>query len=276
MRNLLLLIKQFYAFFIFLVLELICLVIVFRNNSYQQASYINTSRSFTGFIFTQKDKLTGFINLREVNDSLMNENARLRQALGIQEAVNPLKDSSFTKSVTSDSVTRTVHYHYTPARVLNNTVDQEINYLTLNVGKNQGIRPRMAVVSPNGIVGRISHVSDNYSVALSFLSDKLNVSVMVADGVVGKLSWDGNDPAYGILTGIPQSVKLKPRDSVFTSGFGDFPEKILVGRAAQVLSGTSYKIYLSTNFRKLHFVYVIQNDVNIERKKLEDSLSVAP
>jgi rod shape-determining protein MreC len=132
----------------------------------------------------------------------------------------------------------------------------------------------MAVISANGIVGRISHVSENYSVALSFLSDRFNVSSMVSDGTVGKLSWDGKDPDYGILSGIPQSVKLKPRDSVFTSGFGNFPEKILVGKAAQVLNGTSYKIYLSTNFRKLHFVYVIAEEIDLERKKIEDSTQV--
>ncbi len=214
------------------------------------------------------------MNLREVNDSLMKENARLKKQVGITIPINPLKDTSYTKKIVSDTVTQTVHYNYIPAKILNNTIDQKINYLTLNIGSNQGIKKGMAVISSNGIVGRISHVSEHYSVALSFLSDKFNVSAVVADSTVGKLSWDGKDPDYGILTGIPQSVKLKPRDSVFTSGFGNFPENILIGRAAQVMSGTSYKIYLTTNFRKLHFVYVIADEINFERKKLEDSTQV--
>jgi len=212
----------------------------------------------------------------EVNDSLMKENARLRKELGITIPLNPLTDSSDTKTIKRDSVTQTVHYKYIPAKILNNTIDQKINYITLNAGSKQGITKNMAVISPNGIVGRISHVSENYSVALSFLSDRFNVSSMVGDGTIGKLYWDGKDPDYGILSGIPQSVKLKPLDSVFTSGYGNFPEKILVGRAAQVLTGTSYKIYLSTNFRKVHFVYVIAEEVNFERIKLEDSTNVAP
>lgn len=274
MRNLILLIKQFHSFFIFLLLELVCLIIVFKNNNYQQSSYINSSRNVSGTFYSQKSKLTGFINLTEVNDSLMKENAALRKELGITMDVNPLKDSTFSKQIHVDSSLQTAHYSYIPAKVLNNTIDQTINYITLNVGSKQGIKKNMAVISANGIVGRISHVSENYSVALSFLSDRFNVSSMVSDGTVGKLSWDGKDPDYGILSGIPQSVKLKPRDSVFTSGFGNFPEKILVGKAAQVLNGTSYKIFLSTNFRKLHFVYVIAEEIDIERKKIEDSTQV--
>ena len=274
MRNLILLIKQFHSFFIFLLLELVCLIIVFKNNNYQQSSYINSSRNVSGTFYSQKAKLTGFINLTEVNDSLMKENAALRKELGITMDVNPLKDSTFSKQIHVDSSLQTAHYTYIPANVLNNTIDQTINYITLNVGSKQGIKKNMAVISANGIVGRISHVSENYSVALSFLSDRFNVSSMVSDGTVGKLSWDGKDPDYGILSGIPQSVKLKPRDSVFTSGFGNFPEKILVGKAAQVLNGTSYKIYLSTNFRKLHFVYVIAEEIDLERKKIEDSTQV--
>jgi len=273
-RNLILLIKQFHSFFIFLLLELVCLVIVFKNNNYQQSSYINSSRNLSGRFYSQKEKLTSFINLTEVNDSLMKENAALRKELGITTDVNPLNDSTFSKQIHVDSSIQTAHYTYIPAKVLNNTIDQTINYITLNVGSKQGIKKNMAVISANGIVGRISHVSENYSVALSFLSDRFNVSSMVSDGTVGKLSWDGKDPGYGILSGIPQSVKLKPRDSVFTSGFGNFPEKILVGKAAQVLNGTSYKIFLSTNFRKLHFVYVIAEEIDLERKKLEDSTQV--
>ncbi len=242
MRNLIFLIKQFYSFFIFLVLELVCLIIVFRNNSYQQSSYINSSRTITGKFYARKQKLIGFINLTEINDSLMKENAKLRKELGISVPVNPLKDTSFTKEIQIDSAVQTIHYTYIPAKVLNNTIDQHINYITLDAGSRQGIKKNMAVVSANGIVGRISHVSENFSVALSFLSDRFNGEkigryLMAQSEILRGMASDPTTPfsaAFSIR-------KLKPRDSVFTSGFGNFPEKILVGRAAQVLNGTSYK-----------------------------------
>lgn len=255
-------------------LELVCLIIVFRNNSYQQSSYINSSRNIAGKFYARKEKVVGFMHLSEVNDSLMKENARLRKQLGIPLEINPLQDTSYTKILQSDTVTQTIHYTYIPAKVINNTIDQKVNYITLDAGSKKGIKKNMAVITPNGIVGRVSHVSENFSVVLSFLSDRFNVSSMVGDGTIGKLSWDGIDPEYAILSGIPQSVKLKRKDSVLTSGYGNFPEKIMVGRIAAVVSGTSYKVYLNTNFRKLHFVYVIADDVNFERKKIEDSVQV--
>lgn len=249
-------------------------MIVFKNNNYQQSSYINSSRNIVGKFYDRKQQFVGFMNLREVNDSLMKENALLKSKLGMPVMTNPLRDTSYTDSITSDGGTRTVHYRYIPAKVLNNTIDQKINYITLDMGSKDGIQKGMAVISQQGIVGRISHVSEHYSVALSFLSDRFNVSAMVKDSTVGKLYWDGMDPDYGTLSGIPQSVKLKTQDSVFTSGFGIFPERLLVGRAAKTLSGTSYKIHLNTNFRKLHFVYVIVEGTNEERKKLEESSQV--
>jgi len=188
-----------------------------------------------------------------------------------------LKDSSYSKTIKLDSATEIKHFHYIPAKVLNNSTDQKINYITLKAGSLQGIRKNMAVISSSGIVGKISHVSEHYSVAVSFLSEKFKVGCRLSDSTVGFLVWDGKEPEYGILTGIPQSVKVKPRDSVYTNGYSMFPENILVGRAAQMMPGGKYKIYLSTNFRKLHFVYIIAEDVDIERQHLEeDSTQVTP
>lgn len=272
MRNLLFILKRYYTFFIFLFLELICFVIFFRNNSYQQTSWINSSRSVSGSIYARKEKMAGYFRLSSMNDSLVRENARLRQQLGLPLIPNHLKDTSYTLVKTQDSVKQTVHYHYIPCKVLNNSVDQKRNYLTLNAGSRQGIRKNFAVICDKGIVGKITHVSENYSVASSILSEKFNVSAMVSDGTVGRLYWDGNDPNFVTLSGIPQSVKVKPRDSVLTSGFGIFPENILIGRAAEKSkNGTTYKVWLSHDFRKLHYVYVIEDITQIERILLEDS-----
>lgn len=272
MRNLIFILKRYYNFFIFLLLEIICLSIFLRNNRYQQSSWVNSSRSISGALFTQKQQLFGFFSLRAVNDSLVRENARLKQQLGIPQIPNHLKDTSYMSTTVRDSVKQTTHYRYIPCKVLNNSVDLKYNFLTLNAGYKQGIRKNFAVICDKGIVGRITHVSENYSVAASLLSDKFVVSAMVGDGTVGKLYWDGDNPNLVTLSGIPQSVKVKQKDSVLTSGFGIFPENILIGRAAEKSkNGTTYKVWLSHDFRKLHYVYVIEDITQIERILLEDS-----
>ncbi len=271
MRNLILLLKQFYSFFLFLFLEITCLIIVFRNNHYQQASAVNSSNKIAGFFYKKKEKFTGFFRLAKINDSLVAENALLKKQLGITVKSNPLKDTAFTKEIMQDSTKQTIHYAYLPAKVLNNTIDQKINYLTLDKGAADGIKKNMAVISEKGIVGKIANVSEHYSIVTSVLSERFNISAMTADGTVGKAVWDGKNTELINLTGIPQSVKLKPLDTIVTSGYSSiFPENIMIGRVAKVESPTSYKIWLSTRFSNLHFVYIVKDAANEERIKIEE------
>lgn len=272
MRNLIYFIKNYYSFFVFLVLELICLLIVFKNNSYQQSSYINSARGISSNFYTKKESIVSFLTLNAVNDSLVKENARLKQALGIPVTINPFEDTSYTVTRTLDSnAKQTVHYKYIAAKVINNSTDQKINYITLNVGSRQGIKPKMAVITDKGVVGKISHVSENYSVAVSILSDRFNVNCVVPDGSIGNIKWDNKDPNIVILKGIPLSANLKLKDSIMTSGYSIFPEKIMIGKVAKFVNG-DYQVWLSTNFNNLHYVYVVQDFSNIERNTLEDTV----
>jgi rod shape-determining protein MreC len=271
-RNLIYFIKNYYSFFVFLVLELICLLIVFKNNSYQQSSYINSARGISSNFYTKKESIVSFLTLNAVNDSLVKENARLKQALGIPVTANPFEDTSYTVTRTLDSnAKQTVHYKYIAAKVINNSTDQKINYITLNVGSRQGIKPKMAVITDKGVVGKISHVSENYSVAVSILSDRFNVNCVVPDGSIGNIKWDNKDPNIVILKGIPLSANLKLKDSIMTSGYSIFPEKIMIGKVAKFVNG-DYQVWLSTNFNNLHYVYVVQDFANIERNTLEDTV----
>ncbi len=272
MRNLIYLIKNYYSFFVFLILELICLLIVFKNNSYQQSSYINSARGISSKFYAKKESIVSFLTLNAVNDSLVKENARLKQALGISVPDNPLQDTSYSLTRSLDSnAKQTVHYKYIAAKVINNSTDQRVNYITLNVGSRQGIKPKMAVITDKGVVGKISHVSENYSVAVSILSDRFNVNCVVPDGSIGNIKWDNKDPNIVLLKGIPLSANLKLKDSIMTSGYSIFPEKIMIGRVAKFING-DYQVWLSTNFNKLHYVYVVEDITNIERTILEDTV----
>lgn len=248
-------------------------MIVFKNNHYQQASAVNSTGKIAGFFYNKKNKLVSYFLLGRINDQLVAENAALKEKLGIEIKVNLLKDTSYTKEITIDSNKQMIHYSYLPAKVLNNTIDQKVNYLTLNKGSLDGIKKNMAVISEKGIVGKITNVSEHYSIAASVLSERFNISAMTPDGTVGKVVWDGKNTALINLTGIPQSVKLKPLDTIVTSGYSSiFPENIMIGRIAKVESPTSYKIWLSTQFTNLHFVYIVKDVANQEQLTLEESI----
>lgn len=273
MHNLIYLLKRYQTFLLFLVLEIFCLTIFFRNNHYQQASYLNSAQFVAASWLAQKQGVTDYLNLKTRNQELLIENAKLKSQLKIPLAPNPLTDTAFVRSVVRDSVEETIQYKYIAARVVNNTVDQKHNYITLNRGEAHGVKKNMAVINERGIVGKITHVSKNYAVAATILSEQFNISAQTADGTLGKMAWDGLNNEQSVLTGIPQSVKLKRGDSLFSSGYSIFPERIPIGTVLNALKPTGYLVQLCTQFSKLHHVYIVSFQVNIERKSLEETVA---
>ena len=100
MRNLLIFITKYNAFFLFLIFEISSLVIYIKYNSFQKATFISSTSRITGSLYAQRDQLVGYLALREVNDSLAKENARLR---------NQLKSSFYVDSVSKRTVKDTIY-----------------------------------------------------------------------------------------------------------------------------------------------------------------------
>ena len=273
MHNLIYLLKRYQTFLFFLTLELVCLIIFFKNNHYQQASYLNSAQGIAASWFKRKQSITDYLTLKQQNEALMRENALLKSRIQVIVPSNPLHDTAFERSFKRDSVQQTIKYNYVAARVINNTIDQKRNYITLDVGERNGIKKNMAVINERGIVGKITHVSPHYAVAATILSEHFNISAQTSDGTMGKVAWDGLNAETIHLSGIPQSVKLKKGDSVFSSGYSVFPEHVMIGTILKSLSPTTYQVALSTRFSNLHHVYIVNENVNIERKALEDTVA---
>src|SRR4051812_29571837 len=81
MRNLLIFLSKYNAFFLFVIFGIASLVIFIKYNSFQKAAFINSSNKTIGDLYTKSDEVKGYLLLREVNDSLARENARLRNQL---------------------------------------------------------------------------------------------------------------------------------------------------------------------------------------------------
>ena len=247
-----------------------------NGNEDKKETYVNTSRNLTGKVFEQKKKVTDYFQLTQINDSLLQENVLLRKQLMQPIISMPIKDSTGTIIIKKDSVEKIFRYNYIAAKVIDNTFDQTNNYITINKGSKNNIHTGMAVLSNNGIAGKVVQTSANYAVVKSILSKRFAVSAKLKDGSIGKIIWDDFDTKYVTLDDISQSVKVMPGDSVFTSGFSSFPENILIGRLASVQgseSGTSFsfKVLLSTNFKKLHYVYAVDDVSGKEINALQDS-----
>src|SRR6201995_3382450 len=144
MRNLLIFITKYNAFFLFLIFEISSLFIYIKYNSFQKATFISSTNKVTGGLYAQVDQLKDYIHLSEVNDSLARENARLRAQL---------KTAFYIDTLAKRQVTDTVYkqqYTYIVAKVINNSINRSNNYITIDRGSKQGINKGMGVICSSG------------------------------------------------------------------------------------------------------------------------------
>lgn len=231
-----------------------------------------------GTMYQQRADVSYYFALRRMNDSLVSENMALRQQLAENAGLDLLYDSSAkyaTKSRDSSVPVKYASYYYRTAKVINNSVGAVNNYITLNRGEKDGVRKDMAVISPNGAVGRIVNTSAHFSTAISVLSKKQQVSARLKDGTIGYVSWEGRSATQLVMKNVPTQIKVYKGDTVYTTDYSFFPTDVLIGvvyKTAVIRSKNMQVLYLkpTTNFRKLQYVYIVENTMAGERKKLEE------
>ncbi len=260
-------------FFIFFLLEVLAFVILYRYNNYQKASFLNYTGSVSNNFYTGITNTKDYFNLRRVNDSLQLENARLR---------NQLIASYYQNNISTSTINDTVYkqqYTYLAARVVNNSVTKRNNYITLNRGRLHGIEEEMGVITENGIVGIVNHVSDHYCTVLSLLNSECRISAKIKkNGAFGALVWDGGDPKFAKLLDVNKHVPIAVNDEIITSNFSPiFPEGLPIGKIKEhsLEAGDNFhsiEVELYTDFGMLSTVYVIKNLFKQEQKALEEQL----
>ncbi len=241
---------------------------------------LSSANTVAGIVYQKREDVAYYFGLRRMNDSLINENTRLRMRLAALKGVDTLKDSTatlaYTKINDTAKVVKYADYLFRTARVINNSVTSENNYITINRGSKDGVAKNQAVLSSTGVVGRVIHVSDHFASVLSVLSVKQKVSAKLKDGTMGSVMWVEGKPDELVLEDIPKEVKVNGGDSVFTTSYSFFPSDVLIGTIykRRINRKTNIQIlYLksATNFRNLQYVYVVEDKLMKERLKVEDS-----
>ena len=270
MRNLIAFIRKYSFFFLFVGLEALAFYLILKNNHFQGSSFLNSTNKVAGGIYSKYSDLTEYVNLKEVNNDLSNENKLLRE--------NQL--GSFVKVFSENIIVKdTIYkrkYLYTKAKVINNSTNKQNNYLTLSIGFNNGVKNGMGVIGPSGIVGVVKDVSANYSSVVSVLHRESKISVKLKKSdYFGSMQWDGEDYRLTGLKDIPNHVLLTEGDTVVTSGYSSiFPEGLptAIIKTFEVPEGENFyeiKMQLLNDFRQLTYVYVVKNNTSMEVKQLE-------
>ena len=271
MRNFFRFIIRYHAFLLFLLLESLCFYFIFNYSRFHHDIFVSSSNKTTGIIYEKFSGVVEYFFLRQVNNELAAENAYLRSQMP-----STFEQSRDYFKSTYDTLAHQA-FRYRSARVVNNSVNKHFNYLTLDKGALEGVQPDMGVISTRGLVGVVLNVSDHYSTVISLLNTRLKISARLKEtGFFGSLEWDGRSYRHARLNEIPAHASPSVGDAVVSSGFSSiFPENILIGTIDEVSldEGKGFydiKVLLSVDFKKLHYVEVIEKYFGPEQRELEN------
>ncbi|SDL79590.1 rod shape-determining protein MreC [Catalinimonas alkaloidigena] len=290
MQQLFQLLFQYRLFLMFLLLEAICGWLIVRNNPYQSAAFHHTSSTLTGDVLTFSNSTKEFLELTTTNQQLAAENARLRFELEqVRLQTLPIRTDTLTQR---DSMRDSLHielppfqfasdtvvpqYVFRTAKVINNSVRRFKNYLTINRGTDDGIRPGMGVASSQGVVGRVKASSKHFSTVTSVLHTDMTVSAQIqGENAFGSISWDGTDPQRVQLNYIPRHIQIEVGDTIVTTGYSTlFPPYMAIGTIQDVNIDDNQTFYdidvtLFNDLQTVTYVYVIENLLQEEQDSLE-------
>lgn len=116
------------------------------------------------------------------------------------------------------------------SRVKYRDVYEYSNTLTIFKGTKNNVNVGDAVLTNNGLVGVISKTYDYYSVVSLITNKKSNISVKINDAV-GVLKLENSKL---VVTSINNYKNISIGDEIYTSGLGNLPDNIYVGKVKSV------------------------------------------
>ena len=262
MQNLLKILLRYSNFLVFIALEVAAFLLLSLNNAYPRSSMLSTANEIVAWQNEQISSIRGYFSLRRQNELLAIENAELRNQI-----------------YSMDSAEYRGAWHFTDAKVVQMTTDELHNYLTINRGAKDGIRRGQGIRNEEGTVGIVRTVGAHYSVVLPLINTHTQLSCRFKkNDYAATLKWDGADSRFAQLADVAAHMVVNPGDTIITSGLSPvFPEGIPVGivEKSELKAGASYhtiRVRLNTNFKRLKYVEVVQNEHQTEVEELQNGL----
>ena len=297
MRNILDFLIKYSHWALFILLQLIAAILLFRFNSFQGSVWFTSASEVTASVTKVAAEVTRYFGLKQMNRDLTERNIYLMQQLeyykelvGENEHGNDslIVIQGMQKIVRTDSSVVVMKKPPTlmdrsfvvcPARVVNISVRRFDNYLAIDKGESNGVRTGMGVISGMGVVGIVCRTSDNYSLVLPVINSGSSISCKIArTDYFGFLKWEGGDPLTAFMTDVPRHAEYEIGDTVVTSGHSTvFIEGIPVGKVISKDESDdemsfTLGISLFTDFGRLNDVYVMALPPREELTELEKDI----
>ena len=200
MRNLFEFIRRYAAVFLFVILEIVCLLLITSSTAYKQWKGGTVIREMAGPVLRQRAKAASYFHLRKENEALLDFQRRL-----LQQVCNT--DLNTSDSSVTDSLPEPLQaplFDYKVANIHENTTSLPDNYLILDKGYEDGIQEKSGVITPSGVVGIVDAVSAHHAFAFSFQNNDISISARLRqEGGSGLLVWDGVSSGKALIKEIP-------------------------------------------------------------------------
>lgn len=264
--------SKWFVFAVYVVLSIMLLV---GGDPYHRHIYLTSANRVTASVYDFSNNATGYFNLRERNADLNRRNAELQsELLALRERIQLMAEQQCADTMPLDS--GMMPFRFIVADVINNSIARPFNYLTLNKGERDGVRPEMGVIDASGVVGIVSVVGSRSARVISLLNPHFRLSCKLKrSDSFGSLVWDGRDPEVALLEELPRHTVYSPGDTVVTSGYSAvFPPGLPVG----IVLDDDYndhenfftlKVKLLSDFTSLNNVQIVVSDISAELKSLE-------
>jgi len=259
-------ILRYKNFILYIFLMIISLGFTIQSHSYHQSTFFNSSSWVAGNIYETSYGITSYFDLGKENRSLVEENERLRLLL-------------FNKKepITSELDSTQMTYTITSGQVIKNSYADPRNYITINKGENDSVKPDMGVITGKGILGIVENTSNNFATVQSILNENSNINAKLKNtDNFGSLTWNARTYNTVQLIDIPRLVPLVIGDTIVTGGMSSiFPENVPIGTIKKFdlndsKSFWNIEVALFNDMTNIKNVYIVSNVDREEIIKLQE------
>lgn len=251
-------------FLLALYVSLSCWLLM-SHNPYQHHVFLTSAGAVASGVYKAQNSVSSYFDLREINEDLNRRNAELqREILALQAGMQDMAQR--IQGDTMRIFEPVSNFDFVVAHVIKNSIARPHNYITINRGSADGIRPEMGVIDQNGVVGIVNVVNDHSARLISLLNPDFRLSCKIKGSEnFGSLVWDGVDPTVAQLEELPRHTVYHAGDTIVTSGYSAvFPEGLPVGYVIADDKNHNenfftLKVRLATDFTTLSNVQVVLN-----------------
>jgi rod shape-determining protein MreC len=251
-----------------------------RNELTWSEQFLKDTTGLVQLIFHKPAQLVAgfFENVNDIRNTYKGNKllkARLEEYVALETQVQALKKENEQLRALLDKKESLRDFIPIQATVIGRNPDRWQETVIVNKGEQHGVKKDMAVITPEGLVGKVQHASQFTSTVqlLSALDQKNRISAYV----------QGNENVFGLIEGydekrralllkrIPYNAKIKKKQKVLTSGLGGiFPKGLVIGEVIEVVPdqyGLTKMVYVkpAANFYDI-------DDVIIVKRKIDETL----